>query len=138
MTLLVYLFFHLLSFILEVFLTFCHQTNISFNQWSAYRSPKNFTQPNEFLPERWLQSEKGSRFDMDKKATLQPFSFGPRNCIGKNLAYAELRLILARMIWNFDLSLSNASKSDQDTWVEQRNYVLVEKMPLKVQLALVG
>jgi cytochrome P450 len=74
---------------------------------------------------------------MDKKATLQPFSFGPRNCIGKNLAYAELRLILARMIWNFDLSLSNASNSDRDTWVEQLNYVLVEKLPLKVRLALV-
>lgn len=74
---------------------------------------------------------------MDKKATLQPFSFGPRNCIGKNLAYAELRLILARMIWNFDLSLSNASNSNQDAWIEQLNYVLVEKMPLRVQLALV-
>jgi cytochrome P450 len=73
-------------------------TNISFSQWSAYRSPGNFSQPNEFIPERWLQSNRASQFATDKRNTLQPFSFGPRNCIGKNLAYAELRLILSRMI----------------------------------------
>jgi cytochrome P450 len=74
------------------------ETNISLNQWAACRSPLNFTEPDKFLLERWLQSDEGSRLNTDGKKTLQPFSFGPRDCIGKNLAYAELRLIIARRL----------------------------------------
>jgi cytochrome P450 len=33
----------------------------------------------------------------------QPFSYGPRNCIGRNLAYVEMKLIIARLVWTFDL-----------------------------------
>jgi cytochrome P450 len=108
------------------------RTNISFSQWSAYRSPLNFSRPNEFIPERWLQSNRASQFSTDKN-TLQPFSFGPRNCIGKNLAYAELRLILSRMIWNFDLSFPREMQGYD--WANQKTYVLVEKQPLKVRLS---
>ncbi|CZR69868.1 related to isotrichodermin C-15 hydroxylase (cytochrome P-450 monooxygenase CYP65A1) [Phialocephala subalpina] len=108
-------------------------TNISFNQWSAYRSPLNFKRPNDFLPERWLVSDRSSVFAGDRKSALQPFSFGPRNCIGKNLAYAELRLILARLLWNFDLSFP-ADHTEYE-WSKQRTYVLVEKQPLNVRLS---
>lgn len=107
-------------------------TDISFSQWSAYRSPLNFSRPNEFIPERWLQSNRTSQSTFDKKSTLQPFSFGPRNCIGKNLAYAELRLILSRIIWNFDLSFPKEMRAYD--WAKQKTYVLVEKQPLKVRL----
>jgi cytochrome P450 len=107
-------------------------TDISFSQWSAYRSTLNFSRPNEFIPERWLQSNRTSQSTFDKKSTLQPFSFGPRNCIGKNLAYAELRLILSRMIWNFDLSFPKEMGAYD--WAKQKTYVLVEKQPLKVRL----
>jgi len=113
------------------------QTKISLNQYTAYRSPLNFTRPNEFLPERWLAKDKpSSPFSDDKKATLQPFSFGPRNCIGKNLAYAELRLILVRMIWNFDLNLvgDGDGKDGKYAWEQQKTYILVEKVPLQVRL----
>ena len=110
------------------------QTNVSLSQWSAYRSALNFSRPNEFIPERWLQTERSSRFSSDKKNALQAFSFGPRNCIGKSLAYAELRLILSRLLWNFDLSLPVESKGYD--WANQKTYVLVEKQPLKVCLKL--
>jgi cytochrome P450 len=47
---------------------------------------------------------------------LQPFSVGPRNCIGRNLALAEMRLILARVLWNFDFELCPES----ERWAEQK------------------
>lgn len=109
------------------------ETNISFSQWSAYRSPSNFSHPNKFVPERWLQSNRTSQFATDKKNTLQPFSYDPRNCIGKNLAYAELRLILSRLIWNFDFNLLEGMGNHD--WAKQKTYVLVEKEPLKVKLS---
>lgn len=115
------------------------QTNISLNQYTAYRCPLNFHRPNEFLPERWLPSLKScSQFSHDRKDVLQPFSFGTRNCIGKSLAYAELRLILARMIWNFDLGWNlKGGRGKEYLWEKQKTFVLVEKVPLEVRLTVV-
>lgn len=53
---------------------------VGVHQLSANRSARNFAQPGDFVPERWLDDP---RFDKDDKAACQPFSFGPRNCIGK-------------------------------------------------------
>jgi len=57
---------------------------------------------------------------------FQPFSYGPRNCIGRALAYNEMRLILARVLWNFDMELC---KESQD-WATQKTFVLWEKSEL--------
>lgn len=56
------------------------QTRVSVAQYAAYRSPLNFKDPESFIPERWLP---GTGYEDDKKEALQPFSLGPRNCIGK-------------------------------------------------------
>lgn len=61
---------------------------------------------------------------------MQPFSFGPRNCIGRNLAYAEMRTIMARLVFNFDLTLAPESKN----WLDQKIYNLWQKPPLMVHL----
>lgn len=55
-------------------------TVVNMWQWAMYRSPQNFTLPDSFIPERRLGDE---RFSGDNKEALQPFAFGPRNCIGK-------------------------------------------------------
>ncbi|KAK2021586.1 cytochrome P450 [Colletotrichum zoysiae] len=96
--------------------------------WAVYHSPENFTLPDSFIPERWLDDP---RFAGDKKEGFQPFATGPRNCIGRNLAYGEMRLILARILWNFDLRLADESRG----WAERSQvYTLWEKGPLKVFL----
>jgi cytochrome P450 len=48
--------------------------------WSAYHSPLNFRDPEDFVPERWLGDP---RYADDNKAVFQPFSIGPRSCIGR-------------------------------------------------------
>lgn len=68
-----------LIFILCLVLTSNVQTVLSVNHWATYHDPHNFKQPNEFIPERWISDEYAS----DNKTALQPFSFGPRNCLGK-------------------------------------------------------
>lgn len=65
-------------------------------------APEIFRQPLEFRPERWLDTnpdlERINRFYV-------PFSRGTRNCIGINLAYAQLYIVLASVLRRFDLSL---------------------------------
>lgn len=98
-------------------------------QWAAYHSSANFSQPELFAPERWLQ-DPSSIFAFDKRDVFEPFSIGPRNCIGKNLAWLEMRLILARVLWSFDLELQDA-EWDPD---KQDVYVLWQKPALNVKL----
>jgi cytochrome P450 len=35
---------------------------------------------------------------------MAPFSLGPRGCIGKHLSYMEMRVIMGRLLWNYDIS----------------------------------
>lgn len=50
--------------------------------YSINYSPLNWTEPEAFAPERWLP-EGQDHFSSDRKEALNPFSYGPRNCLGK-------------------------------------------------------
>lgn len=64
---------------------------------------------------------------------MQAFSYGPRNCIGKNLAYAEMRLVVARMAWNFEVEIMEESWD----WIEgQKVFSVFQKPELFVRLCL--
>ncbi|KAF2726932.1 cytochrome P450 [Polyplosphaeria fusca] len=106
----------------------------------AYRSPLHFARPLEFLPERWL-ADKPEEFKEDNASGIyQPFSFGPRNCIGNNLARAEMRIMLAKLLWHFDLEKPELSTEDEKTWDgwmdRLKVYFLWEKPPLMVKLKM--
>ncbi|MCJ1442591.1 MAG: hypothetical protein MMC23_003087 [Stictis urceolatum] len=103
-------------------------TYVSIHQWALYRREEYFTSAAHFHPERFLGDPK---FAQDRLDALQPFHIGPRNCLGRNLAYSEMRLILARMVYNFDMRLDESSIG----WIKQRNYLLWQKGPLRVHLA---
>ncbi|KAL2135939.1 hypothetical protein VTI74DRAFT_6167 [Chaetomium olivicolor] len=108
-------------------------TGLEIWPWAMNHSSRNFTEPNKFIPERWLSEDEyqGQRFDKARHSALQPFSVGPRNCIGKNLAYVEMRLILARLVYNYDLVLAD-HLSEQ--FLERKAFNLWMKGPLNVQL----
>ena len=62
---------------------------------------------------------------------MKPFSYGPRDCIGKNLAYSEMRLIVARTLYRFDVDLAPG----QEEWHSSQNAHLVwNKAPLNITL----
>ncbi|KAK1579967.1 cytochrome P450 [Colletotrichum navitas] len=103
-------------------------TTVSIYQWAMYHSEKNFRDPFGFHPERWLRDP---AFESDDRESFQPFHIGARNCIGRNLAYAEMRLILARVLWNFDIKIAD----DSIDWApRQKIYIVYEKEPLNVYL----
>ncbi|TLD14701.1 hypothetical protein PspLS_11106 [Pyricularia sp. CBS 133598] len=103
---------------------------VTISQWTMSHYDKNFAQPMTFAPNRWLPTA-DPIFKNDKKEAFQPFSHGSRDCIGKNLAYTEMRIILARMLWNFDIQLDERSKNWAD---DMRVYGLWDKPPQYVYL----
>ena len=63
-------------------------------------------------------------FKDDHFDAFQPFSVDPRNCIGKTLAYAEMRLILAKVLRNVGFELDEKT----DDWMDQKTYILVSSL----------
>ena len=110
-------------------------TSVGVNHFSCSRHPQNFYRAHDFLPERWLPGIRDSEpFDKDNRACMQPFSFGPRNCLGKNLARAEMRLILAKLLWRFDMELVEG----RGNWMEgQKVFGFWAKPPLMCRLEVV-
>ncbi|KAF3018177.1 hypothetical protein E8E14_011175 [Neopestalotiopsis sp. 37M] len=106
------------------------ETAVNVPQWSAYQSEHNWKEPQRFVPERWMGD---AEFAGDNRDVLQPFSIGPRNCIGRNLAYGEMRLILTHLLWHFDLELMEDSKD----WTDQKIWTLWNKGAMHVKLTLV-
>ncbi|KAL9625242.1 MAG: hypothetical protein Q9160_000644 [Pyrenula sp. 1 TL-2023] len=99
--------------------------------YAAYRLESNFKRPTDFVPERWLGD---SEFASDKREVFKPFSVGSRNCLGQNLAIAEMRLIIAKFLWHFDVRFS--PKMEKRDWIaEQETYLLWEKVPLWVDIS---
>ncbi|KAH7378272.1 benzoate 4-monooxygenase cytochrome P450 [Pyrenochaeta sp. MPI-SDFR-AT-0127] len=107
-------------------------TIIQCPMYAAFHSSKNWTEPETFAPERFLP-ENEKQYSHDRKDVFNPFSYGPRNCLGKNLAYHEMRLILASVLLHFDLKLSDPT----DQWLDQEVHILWEKGPLFVTLTRV-
>ncbi|CAJ0547479.1 Ff.00g042330.m01.CDS01 [Fusarium sp. VM40] len=102
-------------------------TTVVVPHWPAFTSEFNFKDSKQFTPERWLGDP---AYANDSKAVLHPFSAGSRDCIGKNLAYTEMRLLLTRLLWKFDLELLPESKG----WLDQRVFLLWDKRALQVKL----
>ncbi|KAK9427306.1 cytochrome P450 monooxygenase [Lipomyces doorenjongii] len=104
--------------------------------WSSFHSTSNFSSPDSFLPERWLKEDtqgKSSPYETDNKAAFLPFCTGPHNCLGQPLAWMEMRLILSRLIWNFQIRVPDGVGLAE--WTEQKIYWTWEKRPLEVELS---
>lgn len=76
----------------------------------------------------------GTASERSKSPLTQSFSgclFVVLTRCPRSLAYVEMRLILARVIWNFDLKLADDSKD----WISrQKVFLLWQKGPLNVYL----
>lgn len=79
-------------------------TEIICNIYHAHLNEKYWPNARSFEPERWLPetaTSTGIKPDMD---AFYPFSVGSRNCVGKNFAIMEMRLVLSTLIKRFDLT----------------------------------
>ncbi|OGE55733.1 hypothetical protein PENARI_c004G05578 [Penicillium arizonense] len=76
--------------------------------YSIHHNPVYYPQPFTFCPERWIAKQAQLiQSDVDlARSAFNPFSIGPRSCIGKGLAYVELHLVLSHVLWAFDLQLA--------------------------------
>ncbi|KAK8087643.1 hypothetical protein PG997_002604 [Apiospora hydei] len=73
-----------------------------------------YPEPMRFVLDRWIGPKRAS------EATYAPFSRGTRMCLGMHLAWAEMYLILAKLIPQFDFAIVGATASDLE--MERDNF----------------
>lgn len=108
-------------------------TQTIINMWAMGRDPNVWTQPLEFLPQRFLQQTptvpvidyRGHNFE------LIPFGAGRRICPGLPLAHRILHLILASLLHSFDWSLPPEQAQTQLDMTEKFGLSLQKASPLK-------
>ncbi|KAF8656407.1 hypothetical protein AX16_002552 [Volvariella volvacea WC 439] len=106
-------------------------TTVSMGIPMMHANPLVFPDHTKFIPERWIEGESpdmylGDHQDADTKkdwakntkeqirerdAHLVAFSKGPRSCLGINLAWCELYLILGNVFRKLDLEIHDTTES---------------------------
>jgi len=82
-------------------------TSVSISSPFLHHNPDIFRDPMKFIPERWLQSN-----SRELENFLVPFSRGPRSCLGINLAWCELYLIIGNIFRKIDMEIYDTSIED--------------------------
>ena len=103
------------------------KTFLVVNTWSIGRDPKHWEDPEEFIPERFIDSPadyKGQSFEM------LPFGSGRRMCPGMASAIATIELGLLNLLYYFDWELpEEGTVVDME---EDGNITVVKKVPLEL------
>lgn len=78
-------------------------TMVASENYTMARDPRYWVDPDSFRPERWI----GEGLEGDDRRAHVPFSAGPRYCLGVNLAYMELKIILSKLVFTYNLELAS-------------------------------
>ncbi|EAU32612.1 conserved hypothetical protein [Aspergillus terreus NIH2624] len=92
---------------------------------SIHRQPQYYREPGAYLPERWIEgatcrAPTGDEWQTTKedvetaRRAFCPFSIGPRGCIGKSMAFMEMRLTIARLMFLYDLEKADGTGEDEE------------------------
>jgi hypothetical protein len=83
-------------------------TTCQCSSFAIARNARWFRYPMEYRPERWLPVDHPLHdvlFAEDDLAAFSPFGQGPRACSGKEVAWWQARLVMAKVLWTFDISM---------------------------------
>ncbi|XP_027368868.1 cytochrome P450 71A1-like, partial [Abrus precatorius] len=107
------------------------KTMVYINAWAIQRDPKFWKSPEEFLPERFENSELDFR---GQDCQFIPFGFGRRGCPGINFGVTSIEYVLANLLYWFDWKLPESDTLKQDIDMSEIfGLVVSKKMPLHLK-----
>ena len=115
-------------------------TSIRVPVWAVHRDPRYFSRPDEFFPDRWLIGEGLQEYEGSLAHTPNafiPFSVGPFNCVGKNLAMLEMKMLVTHMMQRLELRFQDGF--DPASWerdMEDRFNLNLGKLPVVAEQRL--
>ncbi|XP_042483494.1 cytochrome P450 71A1-like [Macadamia integrifolia] len=103
------------------------KTRVFVNAWAIQRDPKLWDNPEEFIPERFMDSPIDFKCQDFKYI---PFGIGRRSCPGVSFGLVSSELILANLLYCFDWELPGNTKREDLDMTEGLGIVLYKKHPL--------
>ncbi|KAI9871341.1 MAG: hypothetical protein M1830_003014 [Pleopsidium flavum] len=83
-------------------------TDIGTPHYALHHKEDYFPDAFAYKPERWLVGADVTAESVElAHSAFCPFSVGPRGCIGKGIAYLELSIAVARVVWLYDVRLAS-------------------------------
>ncbi|XRM37371.1 hypothetical protein ABZX51_000846 [Aspergillus tubingensis] len=82
---------------------------VSMTAFFIHRDPIIFPEPLRFIPERWLLEPEDLR---KLERYLVPFSRGTLGCLGPNMTWAWLYLVLGTLLRKFEMRLHNTTEEN--------------------------
>ncbi|CAN1141653.1 Desmethyl-deoxy-podophyllotoxin synthase [Linum perenne] len=86
------------------------KTKVIVNAWAMGRDPKHWKDPNEFIPERFVDEDCCSADYKGTNLAYIPFGAGRRICPGIAFGMANVELPLASLLYHFDWKSSDGTK----------------------------
>ncbi|KIW84306.1 hypothetical protein Z517_03556 [Fonsecaea pedrosoi CBS 271.37] len=90
-------------------------TTVGVAWWALGYNANYFPNPEEYRPERYLVGESTTETEVElAKESYWPFSMGPRKCPGIKMAYQELYITIARLVYLFDITPENPAELEHN------------------------
>ncbi|KAL8757990.1 MAG: hypothetical protein Q9184_004061 [Pyrenodesmia sp. 2 TL-2023] len=83
--------------------------DIGVPHFALHHNEGYFPEPFRYRPERWIDCDEATA--IAQSDAFAAFGVGRTSCIGKNLAYQEIRLVLGRLVWLYDMRLANGKQN---------------------------
>ncbi|KAL9228376.1 hypothetical protein vseg_003965 [Gypsophila vaccaria] len=107
------------------------KTQVIINAWAIQRDPAYWENPEQFLPERFLNSAVELRVPVTDFSWI-PFGGGRRGCPGISFALATSELTLANLVYTFDWALPGGTECDVSKVAERPGITINRRDPLMV------
>lgn len=73
--------------------------------WAMHYNKEYYPEPLRFRPERWIvgAAESSAESVALAESAFCAFSAGSRGCVGKNMAWLEMRIVMAKTLWKYKI-----------------------------------
>ncbi|KAH8920630.1 cytochrome P450 [Atractiella rhizophila] len=102
-------------------------TEVTMQAYDIHRDRNIFPDPLALKPERWENET------AEMKTGFIPFSYGPRNCVGMNLAWLEMRVLMGALVRRFYISL-HPGTDEESMHPEEHFFVTPKAMACRLQI----
>jgi len=101
-------------------------TEVTMQAYDMHRDANTYPDPLALKPERWLNET------AQMKENFIPFSYGPRNCVGMNLAWMEIRTLMGAIIRRYEITL-DPKTTEQSMYPVEHFFVVPKAMECRLR-----